>query len=627
MSGIVGLIDFPPDLTEQVGMKIKSQLLRFGWNTWDWWVSSDRTIALGRADIGIFNPGAQPAMDQDGHVLAFFSGELLNRDELMMEVVDRGFQSARTDDADLVLKAYLALGSEFMSKLEGSFHLAILDQKAGQLLVANDRFGLRPLYWVQYKGRLAFAPEVKALLSDHDLPRQLNLTALAEFMRFEHLLGEKTFFEEISLLPTASILRYDLKGGALSIEPYWNFPQKFSNGLSNYQEIVEETSRLFQDSVDKRSAGTNRVGLFLSGGFDSRLIGACLAKARSQFPTVTYGISDSADVQIARRISEAIGGTHHYVEFENGGWVKHYAPLHLELTEGHHSWVHSHGISTLAQVRAFMDVNLTGWGGTADWVGADYWDPLVHEAVDDLALECYLFYLYNQEYSWPGLTEAEEHSLYTNEYRHLLKGRAFESFREELRRLNAYPTDLRAEFFQILNHSRRLTQNFVIFNSSHFENRFPGNDYKLFDFIHSVPMPVRGKRRLQKDVIERINPKLALIPEAADGLLFTRRKRYRIPHHIVTRLKQRTNRHIARLFKQYSPYYADYETWIRTDLRDWANEILLDGQLADRGIFNMDFIKSLLKHLEQPFTGRESHTIGKIPPLMTFEMMLREYFD
>ncbi|MFV2045681.1 MAG: asparagine synthetase B, partial [Anaerolineales bacterium] len=536
-------------------------------------------------------------------------------------------QFLRSDDTELVLNAYLAYGSRFVTRLEGAFHLAILDQGSKELVIANDRFGLRPLYWSKYQGRFAFAPEVKALLADPDFEKQLNLTAVAEFMRFEHLLGEKTFFEGISLLPVASLLRYQLVDKSLTITPYWEFPQSLSlSPQTPYPEIVEETARLFQQAVEKLATDTHRVGLYLSGGLDSRLIGACLAKNRSGFPTVSYGSKDCIDVLLSERISSVIGGTHHYFEFTDGRWVRENAHLHLDLTEGHHSWVHSHGISTLGQVRSIMDVNLTGWG--VHWgLGGNSWDPLLHDATDNWAFECYLFHLHTQKYTWPGLTEAEAHCLFTDEYQTRLQGLAFDSLRSQARKLRDYPMEQQAEYFFILHHNRRLTQNFVVFNSSHVENRFPGYDYELFDFINSIPATLRANRKLQQDVIEYVNPRLALIPRDRDGLLFTRKRSRRVPHHIFTRLKQRINRHLAPVFQFPSQYYADYEKWLRTDLRSWATDVLLDGRMANRGIFNMEFIKSLLMQLDRPFSGAETHTIGKVAPIMTFEMMLREYFD
>ncbi len=624
MSGLIGFIDFSPNELDRLIQTVRERLCRFPWNTWDEWISPDGAMALGRVDIGVFNPLPQPATSLDGQVVVFLSGELYRTTALRRDLEDMGVLFQRNDDPELVLHAYLTFGIELIQRFEGAFHLVILDLRRHELLIANDRFGLRPLYYTQYKNRFAFAPEVKALTLAPDFEKQLSLVAVAEYMRFQQLLGEKTFFENIYLLPPSSLLKYDLQNRRLSLDAYWRFSEiQRLDTKTPYLEVVEESARLFQQAVDTLSADEKQVGLYLTGGLDSRLIAGCLAKSYDKFPMISYGDPQSIDVQLARRIASSLDTEHHVFEFTDGKWILQFVDLHLELTEGHHSWIHSHGISTLAEVRTLLDVNLTGFGVDTG-LGGHYWDLLLNHAVDDYAFDSYFFYLYNQKYQWPGLNESEEQLLYTTSYRSRMQGLAFDSFRTEVHRLSHYPYEQRAEYFNMLNHNRRMTQNYIVFNSSHFENRFPGYDYRLFDFIYSFPLAWRPNRRLQQDVIEWINPHLALVPQAKDNLLFTRRTMPRLTHHIVTRFKQRVNRHITPIFREPISLYAGYENWLRHELRPWAEELLFDGRLADRGIFDPNAVKSLF---ERHMSGLEMHTIGKIAPIMTLEMMLRRYFD
>lgn len=624
MSGLIGFVDVKPNAATRHARSAQERLCRFPWNTWDGWTSPDGTLALGRVDIGILNPEPQPVSSSDGQVIVFLSGELYRTSEIRRELAASGAVFQRQDDPELVLHAYLIWGIDVIHRLEGVFHLAILDLRRQELLIANDRFGLRPLYYTQYHGKLAFAPEVKALLLDPAFEKKLSLVAVAEYMRFQQLLGGKTFFEDIYLLPPASVATYSLANGSLAIRNYWSFADIPRLGPNTpYQEIVEESARLFQQAVDMLSSDSKRVGLYLSGGLDSRLIAGCLAKRHTTFATISYGDPESIDVRLARRIAASLGSQHHVFAFTDGSWVQQYADLHLDLTEGHHSWIHSHGISTLSEARALIDVNLTGWGVDTG-IGGHYWDPLLDEAVDDWAFTCHLFYLYNQKYQWPGLSEAEEHSLYHDALQRSMLGLAFDSFSREVDRLNEYAYEQRAEYFNVLNHNRRATQHYVVFNSSHFENRFPGYDYQLFDFVYSFPLKRRPNRRLQQDVIEFVDPRLALIPQARDGLMFTRRSVPRAAHHLVTRFKQRFNRHVGKVFSEPKSLYADYENWLRHELRVWAEGVLFDGRLAARDMFNPDAVRSLF---DRHISGRELHTIGKIAPIMTLEMVLRAYLD
>jgi asparagine synthase (glutamine-hydrolysing) len=625
VSGVVGFVGFAGNAAERRIRSAQERLCRFSWNTWDGWALPDGSVALARVDIGIFNPQPQPVRSSDGQVIAFFSGELHGTAELRRNLVARGAMLERGDDPELVLHAYLNLGVNFVERLEGAFHLAILDLTRRELLLANDRFGLRPLYYTEYHGGLAFAPEVKALIADEAFEKKLSLVAVAEYMRFQQLLGDKTFFEDIYLLPPASLLAFDLVGNRLTLCAYWSFAAVAPlDSNTPYAVVVEESARLFQQAIDKLSSDAARVGLYLSGGLDSRLIAGCLAKRRTGFPTISYGDSLSIDVQLAKRVASVLGTKHHFFEFADGHWVRECADLHLELAEGQHSWIHSHGMTTLPEARHLLDINLTGYGVDTAGLGGHFWDNLLDRAVDDYAFDCRFFDLYNQKYQWPGLNECEEETLYTQALRSRMQGLAFDSFRNEVHRYSRYPYEQRAEYFNVLNHNRRSTQNHVIVSSSYFETRFPGYDYELLDFVYSFPQSWRSNRRLQQDVIEWIDPRLARIPQARDGLLFTRCTRQRVLHQVVMRLKQRANRRFGPVFREPSSLYADYERWLRHDLRAWAEGILFDGRLASRDIFEMSAVRSLF---ERHMSGNELHTIGKIAPIMTFEMIMRVYCD
>ena len=183
---------------------------------------------------------------------------------------------------------------------------------------------------------------------------------------------------------------------------------------------------------------------------------------------------------------------------------------------------------------------------------------------------------------------------------------------------------MRGEYFYIRNHCGRLTQNLVTFARSHIEVRFPFFDYDLFDFLYSIPALLRGCQTLYRAVIEREIPRLARIPYDYDEFLPTPRPLIRSIYALPTKLKRRFNRHLGPIFPERPTLYADYENYLRGELRDWAEEILFDRRTAERGIFNPAFLRTLMdRHL----SGLEEWTIGKIAPIMTYEMMLRRFYD
>jgi len=585
---------------------------------WD----EDAGVGLGRIGIGIFNRERQPLFSEDQNLVVFLTGEFYNAAELRGALKAKGHHFRDESDLELVLRLYQDKGEQFVRDLDGAFVLVIWNRGSQEAIIANDRFGLYPLFYTRYNGRLIFAPEMKGILCDDTFPRRLDLTALAQYMRFQHLLGERTFFEGIELLPNASLLVYNLSTDTFRCEKYWDFADIPYRPEVSFDEAVEEAGRLLRRAVQRLSGDAYRPGVYLSGGLDSRTILGLIE--RRPVVSLTYGVRDCRDVYYARRIARAVGSQHYWCDLPNGNWVRKWVDFHLELTEGFHTWIHMHGISTLPLARQLMDVNLTGWDGGSVMGHPGSIEPLLVSAVDDMAFIARIFFVLTHTYTWPSITEGEENMLYCEPLRRKIQGLAFDSLRDEVSRYLHYRPDVRSEFFSIRNHCGRLTQNLIVFARSHIEVRFPYFDYSLFEFLYSLPASLREDRRLFRAVIQRETPRLAYIPYAEDEFLPTAHSWIRNLHGLGVRLKRRFNRHIGAIFPERHTLYADYEEYLRHELREWASGILFDKRTLERGIFAPEFVESIFKRHQ---SGMEQWTIGKVAPIMTYEMMLRRFYD
>ncbi|MEW6403723.1 MAG: asparagine synthase-related protein [Chloroflexota bacterium] len=616
MSGVFGIVD--PNRQVHIDNIVNTMAKAMSHRDWfvaESFVDDEYHLALGRIGIGIFNKMSQPVWNSSSTVALVMAGEFYDTNSSQQNT------SAGSDEY-IALALYESLGDNFVSQLKGAFIIAIWDKSRRQLLIANDRFGLYPLYYAHINDKFIFAPEMKGVLCDNTFSRRLDWTALAQYMRFQHLLGERTFFEDIQVLPNASLLIYDWPTASLQIKSYWTFADIPYRPEVSFDEAVEETGRLFRKAVQRLSSDVYQPGLYLSGGLDSRAILGMIE--RRPVVSLNYGMRNCRDVYYAQRVAQTEGSDHHWFDLPNGDWVKEYVDFHLDLTEGFHSWIHAHGISTLAQARQLIDVNLTGWDGGTVMGHEESIEPLQYLAVDDTALMARLFYLFNQKYTWPSITETEERLLYNEPLGPQIFGLAFDSFRTELSSYLHYRADVRAEYFYLRNHCGRLTQNLVTFTRSHIEVRFPFFDYDLFDFLYSLPATLRGHRVLYRAVIQREFPRLAYIPYDHDEFLPTTHSVVRKVHAAGVKLQRSFNRHIGKFFPERYTLYADYETYLRDELRDWTEDILFDPRTTERGIFNPDFLHTLMnRHL----SGLEVWTIGKIAPVMTYEMMLRRFCD
>ena len=622
MSGVFGIADVTKasDLDRIISTMAKRQT-HYSWHQNSQTVDERAGAALGRIGIGIFNPGTQPIHSEDRAVTLVFSGELTKTEPLRHALRATNGRYSRVIDEELILAAYAHWGVKCMEQLHGQFILAILDRNKNVLILANDRFGLYPTYYRADRRRLIFAPEMKALLSAIEEPLRLRMDALAEYFRFQRLLGSKTFFEGIHVLPPATILQYHLSSGELSLTRYWDLGQtKPLPATISFDEAVEEGERLFSQAIGVAAEGSSRIGVYLSGGLDSRGIAGTLAKLGRTPQTFTFGQPGCRDEHYARQIAGAIGAHHHFYPYLDGKWIEQYAPVHVQLTEGFHSWLHMHGINMLADVRQSIDINVSGLGDLL-WPDSQFTPPHLISAPDDIAFSSIFFELYHQKYSWPGLTYPEEYVLYAEPYRQQLVGAAYDSFQTELRAYSHLPYAIRAAAFNLTNHFARHLVYHVVFGRSHVEYRLPYFDLELLTFAYRLPLEIGLERRVQKGIISRYLPRVARIPATSDELPVVEGVQSQRMAKLLKRMRHQVERYLAPVSTHRSSLYADYEGWLRTDLRTWAESILFDRKTLDRGIFARDALTSLwARHL----TGNELWTVGKIASIITFEMMMRE---
>jgi hypothetical protein len=297
----------------------------------------------------------------------------------------------------------------------------------------------------------------------------------------------------------------------------------------------------------------------------------------------------------------------------------------LALTEGFHGWIHAHGISTLPAARRLAQVTLTGCGGGAVVGGWLNRLPSQEGSADDLGVvTAQQFHRFNQRYTWPGLSEAEEHLLYADGLSTEMQGRAFDSLQREVARFMDCRPEVRGDFLHVRNHDVRMIHNTIVMLRSHVEAVSPYFDFELFQFIYGLPAEIRGYKRLQRAILQQRAPRLCYVPHARDGLLPTTHGWVREPHAWLTRLARKVNAHVLPIFPDHPTLYADYERYVRSDLRSWAHDLLVGERTCSRGLFNPTFLRSLWARLQ---SGDEPDIIGKAVPIMTYELMLRRLYE
>ena len=213
----------------------------------------------------------------------------------------------RQQPAQYCLQLYQRLGTEFPTELNGSFAVAVYDHRARKLLLATDRTATRALYYCQQK-HFVFGSEVKAILEYPGISRKLNAERVCEFLAIVQVTGLNTHYDHIKRVPAASVLTWD--GTRCQISRYWE-PRFDHADAPDIREHAAHAVAVLRRAMGRCCAGAERVGLMLSGGFDSRALAA--VSDVDMLCTTLHNVEGS-EVATARRVAQALGYEHRFVE-------------------------------------------------------------------------------------------------------------------------------------------------------------------------------------------------------------------------------------------------------------------------------------------------------------------------
>src|SRR3954469_24059548 len=278
----------------------------------------DGRIGLGHRRLSIVDPnaGQQPMASDDGAVQIVYNGEVYNHPEIMRRLKAEGRPYRTHCDTEGVLHIYMERGAATPPALRGMFAFAIWDRRRETLLIARDRFGVKPLYYaVTPDGSLYFGSEIKSVLASGALSASLNETALPEYLSSHSTFGRPTMFSGIQRLEAGHTLLW--RDGEIRIEPYWDlhFAEKF-DGSRSEASLVAEYGERFREAVRMRLMADVPLGTFLSGGIDSAAITAVMAGLIDE-PVRTFSVAfaerDANELEYARLVAKTFKTEHREV--------------------------------------------------------------------------------------------------------------------------------------------------------------------------------------------------------------------------------------------------------------------------------------------------------------------------
>ncbi|MCW3127497.1 MAG: asnB [Bacteroidetes bacterium] len=290
MCGIAGHIKVHGKVDRVVFDRMRDSLAHRGPDDADSLFLMDDKVALGHRRLSFLDlsaAGRQPMSNEDDTIWIVLNGEIYNYIELREMLVKEGHIFKTHSDTEVILHGYEQWGIEVVSKLKGMFAFGLVDTVKGKVYLVRDRFGIKPLYYRHDDTGLSFASELKAILEDRTVKREIDFSSFADYFVYRYIPSPKTIWKGISKVPPAFYMEYDIDSNQLRTKEYWTIP--FGRGTASEDELVHAFGDKLDESVRIHARSDVPVGSFLSGGYDSSAVVYYLAHAGYKPETFSIG--------------------------------------------------------------------------------------------------------------------------------------------------------------------------------------------------------------------------------------------------------------------------------------------------------------------------------------------------
>ena len=406
MCGIAGLIHLDKNPVSPVIVKrMTDAIAHRGPDGEGHWIEGN--VGLGHRRLAIIDlspAGHQPIASVSQRYVMVYNGEVYNYRELRVELEALGYQFHSRTDSEVVLNAMIAWGVKALERFNGMFGLALWDRQEQTLVLARDRYGIKPLYYSKQGQTLAFGSEQKAILAIPAFRRSLDKEALLEYFTFQNIFTDKTLLNDVKLMPAGHYAVLDLKRKSPSLQftQYWDFDFREPKYKASDEEYREELDRLFKQAVNRQLVTDVELGSYLSGGMDSGSITAIAAKSYPYMKTFTCGfdLNSASGIEMAfdeRSKAEYMSyhfKTEHYEMVLKSGDMERVLPKlawHLEEPRVGQSYPNYYAAQLASK---FVKVVMSGAGGDEIFGGYPwrYYRAVVNDDFEQYTDKYYQFW-------------------------------------------------------------------------------------------------------------------------------------------------------------------------------------------------------------------------------------------
>lgn len=582
-----------------------------------------RGVGLGIRRLSVLDlaTGHQPIHNEDQTVWVVFNGEIYNFAELRQELEALGHKFYTHTDTEVLVHLYEEHGAECVNKLRGMFAFAIYDERRESLLLARDRLGIKPLYYALDKSCLFFGSEIKAILAAAPHLKETDREGLLQFFYLGYIPDPRTAFARIQKLPPGHVLEF--RKGTPQIRRYWDLPAYGASSAASEKEVLDELEARLTEAVRMRLLADVPLGALLSGGMDSSVIVALMARLSAK-PIKTFSVgfrdSDFSEARFARMVAERCHTEHHELVVEPDlEQTLDVLTASLEEPFGDSSMIPTYHVCRAA--REHVTVALSGDGG--DEIFAGYERYQIHRrrrAFGTIPQAAGRFYREQLHTRLPqrtygrgflynvSLAERERYfdylsilavrdrdrSVFSDEYWRAVEGSlpldAYESYYEQAAARDPISRLLYLETKTSLP-ADMLTKVDRMSMAASLEVRVPMLDHPLVEWAAGLPIEWKLRGGQGKYILRKLAERLG------------------IPAAIWDRPKQ--------------GFALPLVHWMRSEMKEELSRLLLEPRTLQRGYFSRGGVRALL---EEHFRGRRDNS-AKIWLLLVFELWHRNFLE
>ena len=624
MCGICGIVGF---VDKKLLHKMCNVIMHRGPD--DSGIFMDRNVGLGIQRLSIIDVkgGHQPIHNENETLWIVFNGEIYNFLELRKILKEKGHEFYTKTDTEVVLHLYEEEGEECVKKLRGMFAFAIWDNSKRKLFLARDRFGKKPLYYIKTNDYFIFGSEIKSLLQYEEIEKKIDNKALYYFLTFRYIPGPITILENIKKLQPGNTLIY--QNNKINIKKYWDIV--FNPEAHTEEYYIKTLENMIQESINIRLMSEVPLGAYLSGGTDSSTVVGIMSEFMDEpVKTFTVGFDDPRfdETKYAKIISDHFSTDHHELIIKQDS-VKFLPKIvwHFDEPVADPAAIPTYLLSEFA--KKSVTVVLTGEGGDELFAGYEHYKIInstekylgnfpksMHRIVSSIVNKIPKSILDNL-FSYTSAL-GEEAMIRFNKYIKSF-GNLSKSYLSIVSIFT--PEELKVLFLKeqkedvikfvdgFLNASNFETINKLLYIESKvqlpdnllmkvdkmtmafsIESRTPLLDYKLAEFVFTIPWDMKLRGFKDKYILRKVMKKF-------------------VPPEIIKRKKQR--------------FFVPIDIWLKGELEEVIKQIFSSEEVKKRGYFKYSYIQKIFNNFEKS----KLYYSRQLWNLLNFELWYRIFID